>query len=180
MSAPVSSEQVLSALNQTQSFLLLVTQNPDAEWSAGAMVRHGVRRSMDNGEPWEVLERSSALMDIQEESAVDWNREEQDFKGKEETLLESLSGVGLVRLTGFCNWLDMAGQWGELSIETPHLFPLDGLLNNHVICFNLWLWRERCRWRGASLALQPHLGGGPRLELFSACKQTGGLGKISF
>ena len=61
----------------------------------------------------------------------------------------------MVRLTGFCNWLDMAGQWGELSKETPHLFPLDGLLNNHLICFNLWLWREGCRWRGASLALQP-------------------------
>ena len=55
----------------------------------------------------------------------------------------------------------MAGQWGELSIETPHLFPLDGLLNNHLICFNLWLWREGFRWRGAGLALQPHLGGAP-------------------
>ena len=41
--------------------VLLATQNPDAQWSTGGMVRHGafnarVRRSMDNGEPWEVHE----------------------------------------------------------------------------------------------------------------------------
>lgn len=41
--------------------------------------------------------------------------------------------VELVESTGFCNWLDMAGEWGELSTETTYcgLFPLYGLLNNH-------------------------------------------------
>lgn len=83
-----------------------------------------------------------------------------------------------VQLTGFCNWLDMAGLWGELPIEKTHggMFSLCGLLDNHLICFNLWSEvGEGCRSRGAGLALQTHLRGDRPLELCSACEQTGGL-----
>lgn len=90
--------------------------------------------------------------------------------------------VELVESTGFCNWLDMTGEWGELSTETTYcgLFPLYGLLNNHLICFNLRSWREGCRSRRVSLALWPRLGGRLPLKPYSACEQTGGLGMISF
>lgn len=130
-----------------------------------------------------MCERSSVLIHRSRQSHQRWQWREQDCGAVESRTREmgchdSGHRSGIDRSQPLAR---LRGQWRERSTENTHhgVFPFWDL-NVQLNCFNLWIWGEGCRSRGAGLALQPHLGGGLPLELRSACEQKEGLRMISF